>query len=109
MAKTYDPFKNVQDVMTKAMEIGHIDTTMFDIIKNPQRETKVYLPVEMDDGTVKVFEGYRVQHSNIRGPFKGGIRYHQDCILKVQDLNGSRLVIVFFMQQKTSHFLLAFY
>ena len=68
MAKTYDPFKNVQDVMTKAMEIGHIDTTMFEIIKNPQRETKVYLPVEMDDGTVKVFEGYRVQHSNIRGP-----------------------------------------
>lgn len=46
MAKTYDPFKNVQDVMTKAMEIGHIDTTMFEIIKNPQRETKVYLPVE---------------------------------------------------------------
>ena len=44
MAKTYDPFKNVQDVMTKAMEIGHIDTTMFEIIKNPQRETKVYLP-----------------------------------------------------------------
>ena len=42
MAKTYDPFKNVQDVMTKAMEIGHIDTTMFEIIKNPQRETKVY-------------------------------------------------------------------
>ena len=42
MAKTYDPFKNVQDVMTKAMEIGHIDTTMFEIIKNPQRETKVW-------------------------------------------------------------------
>jgi glutamate dehydrogenase (NAD(P)+) len=54
---------------------------MFDIIKNPQRETKVYLPVEMDDGTVQVFEGYRVQHSNIRGPFKGGIRFHQDCNL----------------------------
>lgn len=54
---------------------------MFEILKNPQRETKVYLPVEMDDGTVKVFEGYRVQHSNIRGPFKGGIRYHQNCDL----------------------------
>ena len=67
--------------MTKAMEIGHIDQSMFEILKNPQRETKVYLPVEMDDGSVKVFEGYRVQHSNIRGPFKGGIRYHQDCNL----------------------------
>lgn len=81
MAKIYDPYDNVVSVMTKAMEIGKIDTSMFEIIKNPQRETKVYLPVEMDDGSVKVFEGYRIQHSNIRGPFKGGIRYHQDCTL----------------------------
>ena len=81
MSHTYDPYTNVIDTMTKAMEIGHIDQSMFEILKNPQRETKVYLPVEMDDGTVKVFEGYRVQHSNIRGPFKGGIRYHQDCDL----------------------------
>ena len=78
---TYDPYENVKSVMTEAMEVGHIDKTMFEIIKNPQRETKVYLPVEMDDGTVKVFEGYRVQHSNIRGPFKGGIRYHQNVSL----------------------------
>ena len=81
MSKAYDPYENVIDVMTEAMEVGHIDKKMFEIIKNPQRETKVYLPVEMDDGTIKVFEGYRVQHSNIRGPFKGGIRYHQDCTL----------------------------
>ena len=81
MSHTYNPYTNVIDTMTKAMEIGHIDQSMFEILKNPQRETKVYLPVEMDDGTVKVFEGYRVQHSNIRGPFKGGIRYHQDCDL----------------------------
>lgn len=81
MSHTYNPYDNVVSVMTEAMERGNIDKTMFEIIKNPQRETKVYLPVEMDDGTVKVFEGYRVQHSNIRGPFKGGIRYHQDCTL----------------------------
>lgn len=81
MSKLYDPYQNVIDVMEQAMEVGHINTAMFEILKNPQRETKVYLPVEMDDGTVKVFEGYRVQHSNIRGPFKGGIRYHQDCTL----------------------------
>ncbi|MFP3152826.1 Glu/Leu/Phe/Val dehydrogenase [Lachnospiraceae bacterium ZAX-1] len=77
----YDPLKNVQTVMEQAMEIGHIEKRVFEIIKNPQRETKIYLPVEMDDNTVKVFEGWRVQHSNIRGPFKGGIRYHQDCNL----------------------------
>ncbi|SFS05084.1 Glu/Leu/Phe/Val family dehydrogenase [Anaeromicropila populeti] len=81
MEKRYDPYENVISVMDKAMEIGRIDKYMFEILKNPQRETKVYLPVEMDDGTVKVFEGYRVQHSNIRGPFKGGIRYHQECDL----------------------------
>lgn len=81
MAKIYDPYENVVATMEEAMKVGHIDKTMFEIIKNPQRETKVYLPLEMDDGTVKVFEGYRVQHSNIRGPFKGGIRFHQDCTL----------------------------
>lgn len=79
MNKIYDPYQNVIEVLEEAMDIGKIDRYMFEIIKNPQRAVTVYLPVEMDDGTVKVFEGYRVQHSNIRGPFKGGIRYHQDC------------------------------
>ena len=81
MRHTYNPYKNVIDVMEKAMKLGDIDTSMFEILKNPQRETKAYLPVEMDDGSVRVFEGYRVQHSNIRGPFKGGIRFHQNCDL----------------------------
>lgn len=79
--KEYDAYENVVKVMEQAMEKGKISRHMFEIIKNPQREIKVYLPLEMDDGTVQVFEGYRVQHSNIRGPFKGGIRFHQDCSL----------------------------
>jgi glutamate dehydrogenase (NAD(P)+) len=78
---SYDPYENVKSVMEQAMTIGKIDRAMFEIIKNPQRETKVYLPVEMDSGEIRVFEGWRVQHSNIRGPFKGGVRYHQDCNL----------------------------
>ncbi len=77
----YDPYRAVVATMEEAIEIGNINPTYFEIIKNPQRETKVYLPVEMDNGEIKVFKGYRVQHSNIRGPFKGGIRYHQDCNL----------------------------
>ncbi len=81
MEKHYDPYENVVSVMESAMEAGNISMEMFEIIKNPQRETKVYLPVRMDDGTIRVFEGYRVQHSNIRGPFKGGIRFHQNCNL----------------------------
>lgn len=81
MEKRYDPYENVLSVLEQAMNKGSIDNNYSEIIKNPQRAVIVYLPVEMDDGTVKVFEGYRVQHSNIRGPFKGGIRYHQDCDL----------------------------
>ena len=61
MSKAYDPYENVIDVMTEAMEVGHIDKKMFEIIKNPQRETKVYLPVEMDDWhCIKVFEASTV-------------------------------------------------
>lgn len=76
---SYNAYDNVVQVLEEAMAIGHIDPYLFEIIKNPQRAMMVYLPVEMDDGSVRVFEGYRVQHSNIRGPFKGGIRYHPDC------------------------------
>ena len=81
MEKKYDPYENVLSILEQAMDKGNINKYTFEIIKNPQRAVIVYLPVEMDDGTVKVFEGYRVQHSNIRGPFKGGIRYHEDCDL----------------------------
>jgi len=81
MEKKYDAYENVLSILEQAMEKGDINKYTFEIIKNPQRALIVYLPVEMDDGTVKVFEGYRVQHSNIRGPFKGGIRYHEDCDL----------------------------
>ena len=76
-----NPYENVQNVMKKAMEIGKIDMKYFDIIKSPQCELKVSLPIEMDNGTIEVFEGYRVQHSNILGPYKGGIRYHHDVNL----------------------------
>lgn len=81
MESKYNPYENVITILEQAMDAGKIDKTMFEIIKNPQRAVIVYLPVEMDDGRVEVFEGYRVQHSNIRGPFKGGIRFHQDCDL----------------------------
>jgi glutamate dehydrogenase (NAD(P)+) len=74
----YNPYANVQNVMEQARLAGGLDKRYFDILLRPQRETKVYLPVEMDDGSIRVFEGWRVQHSNIRGPFKGGIRYHPD-------------------------------
>lgn len=81
MTTTYNPYENVLKVMDTAVQIGNLSTDMYEMIRNPQRELKVYLPVRMDNGNIKVFEGYRVQHSNIRGPFKGGIRFHQNTDL----------------------------
>ena len=48
------------------------------LLKTPFREVKVEVPVRMDDGSLRVFQGYRIQHSGARGPAKGGIRYHPD-------------------------------
>ncbi len=49
-----------------------------EIIKNPMREIQVSIPVRMDDGSIKVFKGFRVQHNDALGPTKGGIRFHPD-------------------------------
>ncbi len=47
-------------------------------LSNPDRVIEVSLPIKLDNGEIKVFQGYRVQHNNIRGPYKGGLRYHQN-------------------------------
>lgn len=78
MIKTYDPYKNMLEVLDKAADMLGLEEKDYIALKSPERELKVSLPIEMDDGSVKVFEGYRVQHSSSRGPCKGGIRYHQD-------------------------------
>src|SRR5688572_631811 len=58
-----------------------LDDGMRRVLRVPQRELTVNFPVTMDDGSVSVFTGYRVQHNVSRGPGKGGIRYHQDVTL----------------------------
>ncbi|RLE84499.1 MAG: glutamate dehydrogenase [Thermoprotei archaeon] len=58
-----------------------IDRGILEILKRPKREIIVHLPVKMDNGEIRVFTGYRVQHNDARGPFKGGIRYHPDVNL----------------------------
>ncbi len=49
-----------------------------ELLRHPNRQIRVSIPVKMDDGSLRIFEGYRVQFNNARGPYKGGIRYHQD-------------------------------
>ena len=58
-----------------------LDPGIHAVLRHPERELTVAVPVVMDDGQVKVFTGYRIQHSSARGPCKGGIRYHPDVSL----------------------------
>ncbi len=54
-----------------------LDPNIHEVLKHPMRSLEVYLPVRMDNGTIRVFTGFRVQHSMARGPAKGGVRFHQ--------------------------------
>jgi len=64
-----------------AAERLNLDPGLRRVLREPRRELTVHFPVKMDDGSVQVFTGYRVQHNLGRGPAKGGIRYHQDVTL----------------------------
>lgn len=74
----YNPYDNVLATVEKAAKILGLSPKDYEAVKYPERELRVSVPVRMDDGSVQVFRGYRVQHSTVRGPAKGGIRYHQD-------------------------------
>jgi len=76
--KQRNPFENALKQFDKAASILKLDDNQIAMIKEPRRVTEVNLPVRMDDGTIRIFKGFRVQHSVVRGPAKGGIRYHQD-------------------------------
>jgi glutamate dehydrogenase/leucine dehydrogenase len=60
----------------KILEKNKINTRGIEILEKPQKSIEVSVPVKMDDESIKVFTGYRVQYSNARGPFKGGLRFH---------------------------------
>lgn len=76
MEKTYNPYDNVLRVVENAASILGYSEDQYSTLKYPERELQVSMPVVMDDGSVKVFEGFRVQHSSVRGPAKGGVRFH---------------------------------
>ncbi len=76
-----DPWLNAQRQFDAAAQILNLDQGVRAILREPQRQLIVNFPVKMDDGSVRVFEGYRVQHNLVRGPAKGGIRYHSQVTL----------------------------
>ncbi|MFH1830501.1 MAG: Glu/Leu/Phe/Val dehydrogenase [Pseudomonadota bacterium] len=73
-----NPFKMAQQQLDEAAKILALDPGTHAALREPMRELHVSLPVRMDNGTVKVFKGFRVQYNDARGPTKGGIRFHPD-------------------------------
>src|SRR5439155_1283302 len=79
--KALNPPANAERQFEEAAARLNLPQGIKEVIKRPRRATIVSLPVQMDDGSLRVFTGYRVQHSIVRGPAKGGIRYHPDVTL----------------------------
>ncbi len=73
-----NPFESMMSRFQIAAEHLGLDQEIYDVLKTPAKQVIVSLPVTMDDGSIKVFEGYRVIHSTILGPSKGGVRYDMD-------------------------------
>lgn len=79
MQSSINPFLSAQAQMQRAYSfLGDVYQHEFASLLQPHRVIEVSIPVRMDDGSTRVFTGYRSQHSNARGPYKGGIRFHPD-------------------------------
>jgi len=74
--KSYNAFEMAQAQFDRVADLLSLDEATRDLLRTNLREYHVSIPVKMDDGTVKVFRGFRVQHNDARGPAKGGIRFH---------------------------------
>jgi glutamate dehydrogenase (NAD(P)+) len=85
--KSFNAFKMAQEQFDKVADYLGLDQATRDLLRNPMREYHFLIPVKMDDGSVKVFQGFRVQHNDARGPCKGGVRFHpQETIDTVKAL-----------------------
>src|SRR5512143_2108335 len=76
-----NPWDMVLAQIDKAEKHLQYDRDMIEKLRYPERSLYVSVPVRMDDGHIKIFKGFRVQHSTVRGPAKGGVRYHPDVDL----------------------------
>ena len=76
-AKTsFNPYEMAQAQFDKVADLLELDEPTRDLLRSPQREYHFSIPVRMDNGRIKIFRGFRVQHNDARGPHKGGIRFH---------------------------------
>jgi len=74
--KTLNPFEIAKQQLKMACDRLGVDPVVYEFLSKPQKVIEVSIPVKMDDGSVRVFTGFRVQHNNAIGPTKGGIRFH---------------------------------
>lgn len=74
----HNPYENAMTQLEKAGKIGGFEEKFISLLRQPDRDVRISIPVKMDDGSTKIFEGYRVEYNNALGPYKGGIRYHPD-------------------------------
>jgi len=73
-----NPFEIAQRQLDECARILNLDDSVREILRVPMREIHMSIPVRMDNGKIRVFQGFRVQYNNARGPMKGGIRFHPD-------------------------------
>lgn len=76
-----NPFESARKQLSLAAKIANLDKNKTEQLMSPDRYVEVSIPVVMDNGEQKIFKGFRSQHNNARGAYKGGIRYHQDVNL----------------------------
>ncbi len=74
----HNPFENAMAQLDKVAALKDFGAEFIERMRHPDRDIRISIPVKMDDGSLKIFEGYRVEHNNARGPYKGGIRFHPD-------------------------------
>ncbi len=74
-----NPLENALRQLWGAAKAGNFPSDLIERLSRAEREITITIPLTMDDGTTRFFEGYRVQHSGLRGPYKGGIRFHQEA------------------------------
>ena len=77
----YEFFKVIQDYVEEASKVANLAPHVTAILSQPKNELIVHFPVRMDNGETRVFKGYRIQHNNMLGPYKGGMRYHETVTL----------------------------
>ncbi len=73
-----NPLQNVQTQMKIACDVLNLNPAVYEILREPHRIIEISIPVKMDDGSLKVFKGYRSVYNDVAGPGKGGIRFHPD-------------------------------